>query len=231
MSEQDAKKTLRTRARDSFYIAVGVIRMLMIAPRQIVKHALSKYSQKKVATELRKFMNLYMASSLLKRILILSLILTFYIIAKELDLNTDLYVAIITVLIGIYSIAILVIGSCMYFAFCIKRKIALNPWKVAYGYTAREIERALAGKSRASKWILRFAFGDTAEFARHVAQSAIYSQEIRKLIYVRLAYYAGIFCAYVLGYNLIYNKLIAIDFHNFIHPFIWSWYYLVNAAG
>ena len=225
------KTAIKAHLRNALYIAAGIASYVIASPRQLARRLLGKYTQKKVAAELQRFINLYMASALLQRLLILSLIAIFYVVTKELRLNTELYVAIITALIGLYTCSVVVIGACMYLGFCARHKIGFSPWLAARHYTADEIKHALDGRTPLARLLLRVAVGNTEAFAQDVAHSAIYSAEIKRLIYWRAVYYLSVAGIYLLGYNLLYYKLIAIDFTNFIHPFTWAWHYLVAAAA
>lgn len=193
-----------------------------------MKALIARYSQARVARELHQFINLYFASSLLQRLLILSLIVLFYVFAKELRANVNLYVAIITLLIGFYTLCRVVIGTCLYLLFCAQNGFSLNPYKAITLYTAKEIQREIEHNHWSVRLILRMVAGSPEKFAQEIAQGAVHSPEISRLVAGRAVYYGMVVAAYMLGYNFLYEKMINIDFHSFIHPFTWAWLYLIT---
>lgn len=195
-------------------------------PVGLLKHLISRYTEDRTARALNKFINLYLASSLFQRIFLLALIVLFYILAKELHADVKLYVAIVTILIGLYTIIKVIAGLCIYIVFCIKHGFSISPYKVIYIYTAKEIQKKIMENHWTVRLVLRMVMGNHKSFAREIAHSAVYNNEIKWLITCRLVYFVLILLAYMLGYNLLYEKLINIDFTNFFHPFTWAWAYL-----
>lgn len=192
----------------------------------LLKHLIKRYTEDRTARALHKFINLYLASSLFQRIFLLALIVLFYILAKELHSDVKLYVAIVTIVIGLYTIIKIIAGVCIYVVFCVQHGLAFSPYKVIYLYTAKEIQKKIMQNHWSVRLLLRIVVGDHKDFAREIAHSAVYNNEIKWLITCRLVYFVLIILAYMLGYNLLYEKLINIDFTNFFHPFTWAWAYL-----
>lgn len=195
-------------------------------PRTLLREIIARYSQNRVSRELRQFINLYLAKSLLQRLLILSLVALFYILARELHGDVNLYVAIITLLVALYTICCVVVGACLYLVFSIQHGLVLSPMKAIYLYTAQEIKKTILNNHWSVRLLLRMVVGKPEEFAHDIAHGTIYSEDISRLIAGRLVYYGLIIGAYMLGYRLLYEKLVSIDFSNFFHPFIWAWLYL-----
>lgn len=195
----------------------------------MIRDMIADYSRNRVSSELRRFINLYIASSLLQRLFILSLIILFYVLSKELHANVHLYVAVITLLIGVYTIAKALIGSCLYLVFCFQNGMLLSPHKAIYLYTAQEIQKAIHDNHWSIRLLLRIFAGKHEKFAHELARSTVYGRDVSALITGRIVYFCVITALYMFGYKILYEKLINIDFENFFHPFIWAWLYLTGA--
>lgn len=199
-------------------------------PKKLLKRFIVLHGRNLAAKELSRFINLYIASSLLQRLFLLSLIALFYILAKELNGDVKLYVAIITLVIGFLTLARFFVGSCFYVFFCLTKGLVLSPHKALYLYTAQQIEREIEENHWSIRLILRIIAGKSGKLAAEIAHGAVYSPEITRLIRMRLLYFGLILLAYMLGYNILYYQLININFDNFYHPFTWAWHYLVASA-
>lgn len=198
--------------------------------RKLIVRIISAYSRNKVAQELYKFIDLYTASFFLQRAMILSLIILIYIITRDLHANTRLYVAIVTLLIGIYT-GIKCLGAvCLYIYFSIRYGATLNPYRAIYLITADEIKRKIASNHWSVRLLMRAIVGNPDQFAHDIAWAAIYKSDLNRLITARLVWYCVVGASYLLGYSILYDQLIGIDFSNFLHPFIWSWHYLAGKA-
>lgn len=152
-------------------------------------------------------------------------------LARELHANISLYVAIITLLIGVYTLCKVVVGTCLYLVFCFQNELTLSPFKAVYLYTAKEIQKEIQTNHWLVRFLLKIIVGSPEKFAKEIAYGAVYNSDISRLLAGRLVYYVLIVAAYMLGYNVLYEKLINIDFHNFFHPFIWAWVYLTSSVN
>lgn len=201
---------------------------LLHSLRRFIVRIISAYSRNKVAQELRKFIDLYTASFFMQRGIILSIIALIYIMARELRGDTKLYVAIVTLLIGLYTGIKFVVCICVYIYFCVRYQATLSPYRAIYLITADEIKRTIRRNRWPMRLLLRTIVGNPEQFAHDIAWAAIYRSDLNRLITARLGWYGLVLGAYLLGYKILFEKLIGIDFSNFLHPFFWSWHYLAG---
>lgn len=202
---------------------------LLHSLRRLIIRLISFYSRNRVAKELHKFIDLYTASFFFQRGLILSLIALIYVIARDLHADTKLYIAIITLLVGSYTGIKCVACIFIYIYFCIRYGATLSPYRAIYLITADEIRRKIRNNHWSVRLLLRAIVGRPEDFAHDIAWAAIYRSDLNRLITARLAWYALVGAVYLLSYSVLYEKLIGIDFTNFLHPFTWSWHYLAEA--
>lgn len=199
--------------------------------RRFIRSIISVYSRNRVAKELHKFIDLYTASFFLQRGIILSLIALIFIITRDLHADTRLYVAIVTLLIGLYTGVKCIACICLYVYFCIRYDATLSPYRAIYLITADEIKRTIRSNHWSRRILIRAIVGNPDKFAHDVAWAAIYKSDLNRLITARLAWYGLVLGGYLLGYKILFEKLIGIDFTNFLHPFFWSWHYLAARAA
>lgn len=188
------------------------------------------FLKRKIKRDFPAAINYMLAMAVIQRLAILAAIVIGYFVCIDIHENPHFYIACVTLFLALHVLIACSVGIFIYAGYCFHLGRIPGLYDIVAHIAARDVEKEIHAKHRLLWRLIKCSGINIQQLSRAAAADlARYDKEIRRLLIIKLAYYAAIIATYLGCYKFIYEKLIDVDFTRFWHPFLWAARYLTDS--